>query len=52
MLGVSGLKAGDYEFAGRWFDQIAADRDTPPGLRGRLELYTALVAAGPVQTTQ
>jgi hypothetical protein len=52
MLGLSGLKAGDYEFAGRWFDQIAADRDTPPGLRSRLELYTALVAAGPVQTTR
>jgi hypothetical protein len=52
MLGLSGLKAGDYDFAGRWFDQIAADRDTPQGLRARLELYTALVAAGPVQTTQ
>jgi hypothetical protein len=52
MLGLSGLKGGDYEFAGRWFDQIAADRDTPPGLRSRLEIYTALVAAGPVQTTQ
>ena len=44
------LKAGDYDFAGRWFDQIAADRDTPPGLRTRLEIYTALVAAGPVQS--
>ena len=52
MLGLSGLKAGDYEFAGRWFDQIAADRATPQGLRGRLEIYTSLVAAGPVQTTQ
>jgi len=52
MLGLSGLKGGDYEFAGRWFDQIAADRDTPPGLRSRLEIYTALVAAGPVQTTR
>src|SRR3954468_12907041 len=52
MLGLSGLKTGDYDFAGRWFDQIAADRDTPQGLRARLELYTALVAAGPVQTTQ
>jgi hypothetical protein len=52
MLGLSGLKGGDYQFAGRWFDQIAADRDTPPGLRSRLEIYTALVAAGPVQTTQ
>ena len=50
LLGVSGLKAGDTNFAGRWFDQIAADRDTPPGLRQRLELYAALVAAGPVKS--
>lgn len=52
LLGLSGLKAGDMEFAGRWFDQIAGDRETPPGLRSRLQIYTALVAGGPVQTTQ
>jgi hypothetical protein len=52
LLGLSGLKAGDLEFAGRWFDQIAADRETPAGLRQRLEVYTALVAGGPVQVTQ
>jgi hypothetical protein len=52
LLGLSGLKAGDYDLAGRWFDQIAADRDTPQGLRSRLEIYTALVAGGPVQATQ
>jgi hypothetical protein len=52
LLGLSGLKSGDYDFAGRWFDQIAADRDTPQALRQRLELYTALVAGGPVQATQ
>jgi hypothetical protein len=51
-LGLSGLKAGDYDVAGRWFDQIAADRDTPQPLRQRLEIYTAVVAGGPVQTTQ
>ncbi len=51
LLGLVALKRGDYEAAGRWFDQIAADRDTPQGLRGRLELYTSLVAGGPVQTT-
>jgi hypothetical protein len=51
LLGVNAMKRGDYEGAGRWFDQIAADRDTPQGLRGRLELYTSLVAGGPVQTT-
>ena len=52
MLGLNAMKRGDYDAAGRWFDQIAADRDTPQGLRGRLELYTSLVAGGPVQTTQ
>jgi hypothetical protein len=51
-LGLSGLKAGDYDVAGRWFDQIAADRETPQPLRQRLEIYTAVVAGGPVQTTQ
>jgi hypothetical protein len=52
LLGLAALKRGDYDAAGRWFDHIAADRDTPQGLRGRLELYTSLVAGGPVQTTQ
>ncbi|HEX2136835.1 MAG TPA: tetratricopeptide repeat protein [Microvirga sp.] len=52
LLGLSALKAGDIEEAGRWFDQIAADRETPAALRQRLETYTALVAGGPVQVTQ
>jgi hypothetical protein len=52
LLGLSALKAGDMDGAGRWFDQIAADRDTPAALRQRLETYTALVAGGPVQVTQ
>jgi hypothetical protein len=52
LLGLSGLKAGDMDFAGRWFDQIAADQETPAGLRQRLEVYTALVAGGPVPVTQ
>jgi hypothetical protein len=51
-LGLIALKRGDFEAAGRWFDQIAADRDTPQTLRGRLEIYSALVAGGPVQITQ
>lgn len=51
LLGLSGLKRGDLEAAGRWFDQIAADRETPRGLKGRLEIYTALVAGGRVQTS-
>jgi hypothetical protein len=50
LLGLAALKRGDYDAAGRAFDQIAADRDTPSGLRSRLEIYTALAAGGPVQT--
>lgn len=52
LLGLSGLKSGEMEYAGRWFDQIAADRDTPASLRQRLETYSALVAGGPAQVTQ
>ncbi len=52
LLGLLGLKRGDYDFAGKWFYQIAADRETQQGLRSRLEIYTALGAAGPVQATQ
>jgi hypothetical protein len=52
LLGLSGLKAGDMDYAGRWFDQIAADRETPQALRQRLAVYTALVAGGPVTVTQ
>lgn len=52
LLGLEGLKSGDYDAAGRWFDQIAADRETPPSLRQRLEIYVALAAGGPVQVTQ
>jgi hypothetical protein len=52
LLGLSGLKAGDMDYAGRWFDQIAADRETPAALRQRLQIYTALVAGGAVQVTQ
>jgi hypothetical protein len=49
LLGLSGLKSGDYEFASRWFDRIAGDRETPAALRQRLEVYSALVAGGPVK---
>lgn len=52
LLGLAAMKRGDFEGAGRWFDQIAQDRDTPQNLRGRLKIYTALAAGGPVQITQ
>ena len=52
MLGLTALKRGEYEAAGRWFDQIAADSDTPQGLRQRLEVYEALATGGPVAVTE
>jgi hypothetical protein len=52
MLGLAALKRGDSDGASRWFDQIAGDRETPQGLRSRLQIYTALAAGGAVQTTQ
>ena len=52
MLGLTAMRKGDFEGAGRWFDQIAADRETPQGLRQRLEIYVALVAGGPVQVSE
>lgn len=52
LLGLESLRTGDYDGASRWFDQIAGDRETPPSLRQRLEIYVALAAGGPVQATQ
>lgn len=51
-LGLAALRRGDFETAGRWFDEIATDPATPQALRGRLELYAAVVAAGPVAPGQ
>ncbi|GEO97662.1 tetratricopeptide repeat protein [Methylobacterium haplocladii] len=52
MLGLAELKRGDYTAAGRWFDQIAGDAETPQGLRQRVEVYEALVSGGPVTVTE
>jgi hypothetical protein len=49
ILGVSALKAGNVDEAGRWFDQIVIDREAPQGLRQRADLYLALVRGGPVE---
>ena len=51
MLGLVALKRGDYDGAGRWYDQINADAQTPQNLRQRIEVYAALVAGGPVTVT-
>lgn len=51
MLGLAALKRGDFEGAGRWFDQINTDPQAPQNLRQRIEVYEALVAGGPVTVT-
>jgi hypothetical protein len=51
LMGLSALKAGDFEGAGRWFDQIIVDPAAPPNLRQRTQGYLALVRAGPVTST-
>ncbi|TVR09134.1 MAG: hypothetical protein EA385_08125 [Salinarimonadaceae bacterium] len=51
-LGLIALRRGDYDRAGEWFDQIAADPETPQALRGRLEVYSSLVAAGPLEASR
>lgn len=52
MLGLAALRKGDYEAAGRWFEQITADRDSPQGLGRRVEVYQTLVSGGPVTVTE
>ena len=48
VLGISALKANLFEDAGRWFDAVVADPQSPQVLRQRVELYLTLVRGGPV----
>ncbi|MDB5572379.1 MAG: hypothetical protein JWN93_3562 [Hyphomicrobiales bacterium] len=48
LLGLSSLRAGDFEAAGRWFDMIVADSQAPQGLRDRAGTMLGLVSAGKV----
>jgi hypothetical protein len=48
LLGLAALKANQMDEAGRWFDQLVTDRETPEGLRQRADLYLGLVRAGAV----
>lgn len=48
MLGLIALRAGDYDAAGRFFDQLVIDGETPQSLRARVQLYLAIVAGGPI----
>ena len=47
-LGISALKANQFDEAGRWFDAAITDPQAPQALRQRVELYLALVRGGPV----
>jgi hypothetical protein len=46
LMGLSALRAGDMEGAGRWFDMIVADPQAPQGLRERAGAMLGLVASG------
>ena len=48
LLGLGELKVGDYEAAGRYFDEIVTDPEAPAALRQRVEIYLGLVKAGPL----
>ncbi len=47
-LGLAALRRDDYDGAAEWFDRIAVDPETPGALTQRLEIYSALVASGPI----
>lgn len=49
-LGIAALKANLFEDAGRWFDAIVTDPQSPQVLRQRTDLYLALVRGGAVET--
>jgi hypothetical protein len=46
MLGLAALKRGDFEDAGKWFDQIVVDPAAPAGLRRQIEAFLSLARGG------
>jgi hypothetical protein len=46
MLVLSAWRNGDAAAAKKYIDQAAEDAETPPGVRSRLEVLSALIAAG------
>ena len=46
LLALGAWRAGDTAGAKRWFDLIVTDIQTPPATRSRIEMLSALVAAG------
>ena len=51
LMGLAAYRAGDYDAAGRWFDQIFVDPAAPQGARTRAQLMLELVRSGPVTVT-
>jgi hypothetical protein len=45
-LGLAAVKRGDFEDAGKWFDQIIVDPNAPQGLRQQVNAYLSLVRGG------
>jgi hypothetical protein len=45
-LGLAALKRGDFEDAGKWFDQIVVDPGAPGNLRQRVQAFLSLVRGG------
>ena len=48
LIGLSLLKAGQYEAAGKIFDEILTDPNASPPLKSRVDLYLGLVKSGPI----
>jgi hypothetical protein len=46
MLALSAWRHNDAAAAQRYIDMIAADGETPPGTRTRIDVLSALIAAG------
>jgi len=45
LVALSAWRNGDVTNAKRWFDTILTDTQTPPGMRSRIEVLNALIAA-------
>jgi hypothetical protein len=46
LLGLAALKRGDYESAGKYFDQVVVDPNAPVNLRQRVQAFLSLVRGG------
>jgi hypothetical protein len=45
-MGLAAIKRGDFEDAGKWFDQIVVDTNAPANLRQRVQAFLSLVRGG------